>query len=640
MASSPTGASKRSGAGRRIPGELRAHLRTEGRYTSDDLRTWDSWFDNAWPTSTEEHIAFVDSVRDESNPLSGHFYIPDADPALLTDDAEAFKSRPKQTSFRSIADEIKPVELITHPGFTDKQRRAAVRQQSREEDGDLFAVQPDHIPTRVPDMRIFVYNIVLNDKREKIGEWVAARVIRAAKKGDKLKDKRGRSYQVSLSWWIAQYFDGEQLPMPLSESLFKTKVAGNGWVLDVLHDKQPPEVVPFCEKGRRAREQKQARKKPLVPNSDGDDGSAQGEEDSEVEDEDEEDEADEEDDDDEADGEDDEGQWRTGWLWCTVPSLKMSATVPLGMDVGDDTDGSEDGTSDGGDDDDGTGGDEPDDESGVADAEMEHGGTGGEDDAAPVYDIDAPFPVDYQPPSDGKNPARRLRSSLFRSVEDDEREPLLCIGEPISGGRNMCWARALAGETEGDVGDLLAVADQMSECLLNITGEEAKELADAQTDSVVRGKLRLRTLVAAGSNMASQIGFMRRNATYCWSNEHYPVGVPNILIWAHAKGRCVIVIEAKVKRKPSDPCLGFFATMYGQQTSRCITESELRQFLIKRRPQDRLVFLDSWASMQQGGGHYSHHLTAADQTHRTRTNATAQAHHDKAQTDGHGGVSA
>ena len=89
---------------------------------------------------------------------------------------------------------------------------------------------------------------------------------------------------------------------------------------------------------------------------------------------------------------------------------------------------------------------------------------------------------------------------------------------------------------EGDVGDLLAVADQMSECLLNITGEEAKELADAQTDSVVRGKLRLRTLVAAGSNMASQIGFMRRNATYCWSNEHYPVGVPNILIWAHAKG--------------------------------------------------------------------------------------------------------
>jgi hypothetical protein len=94
----------------------------------------------------------------------------------------------------------------------------------------------------------------------------------------------------------------------------------------------------------------------------------------------------------------------------------------------------------------------------------------------------------------------------------------------------MCWARALAGETEGGIGDLLAVADQMSECLLNVTDEEAKELAGAQAGSVVRGKLRMRTLVAAGSSMVPQTGFMRRNATYCWPNDHYPVGVPNILI--------------------------------------------------------------------------------------------------------------
>ena len=96
---------------------------TEGRYTPGDLRTWDSWFDNALPTSTEEHIAFVDSVRDESNPLSGHFYIPDADPALLTDDAEAFKSRPKQTSFHSIADETKPSGQKKSPLYTGNAAR-------------------------------------------------------------------------------------------------------------------------------------------------------------------------------------------------------------------------------------------------------------------------------------------------------------------------------------------------------------------------------------------------------------------------------------------------------------------------------------------------------------------------------------
>ena len=42
---------------------------------------------------------------------------------------------------------------------------------------------------------------------------------------------------------------------------------------------------------------------------------------------------------------------------------------------------------------------------------------------------------------------------------------------------------------------------------------------------------------------------------------------------------------------PSGPCDGFFATMYGQQTSRCITVSELRQFLKRRRPRMPLADL-------------------------------------------------
>ena len=82
--------------------------------------------------------------------------IPGADPALLTDDATAFIPRPKLASFLPIADEITPVDLVAHPGFTDKQRRAALREQKREEEGDLYAVQPDSIPPRVPGMHVFV----------------------------------------------------------------------------------------------------------------------------------------------------------------------------------------------------------------------------------------------------------------------------------------------------------------------------------------------------------------------------------------------------------------------------------------------------------------------------------------------------
>ena len=38
------------------------------------VRTWDAWFANALPMSTEEHIAFAGSASDESNPLGENFY--------------------------------------------------------------------------------------------------------------------------------------------------------------------------------------------------------------------------------------------------------------------------------------------------------------------------------------------------------------------------------------------------------------------------------------------------------------------------------------------------------------------------------------------------------------------------------------
>lgn len=262
----------------------------------------------------------------------------------------------------------------------------------------------------------------------------------------------------------------------------------------------------------------------------------------------------------------------------------------------------------------GGGGDDEEDEEKDADgdASVHDDGADGELDvsSAEPPGLESPFPVDYEAPLVGKNPARRLRSSLLHAVDGDDRSPLLRKGDPISGDRNMCWARALTGETMGAMGDLLEVAEQIEECMLNVTNEFAKELQSAQTDSLVRGKLRSRSLAALGSEMTRQIRFMRHNATYCWSNDHYVTGVPHILVWARLKGRCIVVLEEKVKKRQMDPCQGYYATMYGQLTSRCLTEADLKQFLVRRRPQDRLVLMESWASMSDGGGHYSHHLTA------------------------------
>ena len=144
--------------------------------------------------------------------------------------------------------------------------------------------------------------------------------------------------------------------------------------------------------------------------------------------------------------------------------------------------------------------------------------------------LESPFPIDYQAPLVKKNSARRLRPSLLQAVDGDDRAPLLRKGDPISGVRNICLARALTGETKGDMGDLLEVAEQVEEYLLNLADEFAKELQSAKTNSVVRGKLRSRTLTAIVSEMTRKIRFMRDNAEYCRSNDHYVAGVPHILV--------------------------------------------------------------------------------------------------------------
>ena len=135
----------------------------------------------------------------------------------------------------------------------------------------MYAVQPDSIPPRVPGMHVFVYNVVTDDKRAGHGEWVSARLLRPVKKGDKKRDKNGRMVQEPMGWWMCAYFDGEELPMPISDVFYKSKISGNGWVLDVHHASQPRELVPFCVKGVAARARKRARRKPLAGDSSDDD---------------------------------------------------------------------------------------------------------------------------------------------------------------------------------------------------------------------------------------------------------------------------------------------------------------------------------------------------------------------------------
>ena len=191
-AASGDGKVKRTGRGLTIPKELKAHLAGEGTFTQQVRRTWDEWFLHAWPTTADEFEMFVASVEDGTNPLSEHFVVPDADPARLKDDPALSKKR--DLSGRPVAaEEFAPIQLLTYPssdgsaGWTEKQRRAAVRDQLRAEDGDVYAIQPSTVPPRLPGMRILVWNLFSSNKRELRGQWVEARVLRAPHKGEKRK---------------------------------------------------------------------------------------------------------------------------------------------------------------------------------------------------------------------------------------------------------------------------------------------------------------------------------------------------------------------------------------------------------------------------------------------------------------------
>ena len=60
---------KRSGRGLTIAKALKAHLTAEGTYSEKVRRTWDEWFEHAWPTTAAELAVFVDSAKDGCNVL-------------------------------------------------------------------------------------------------------------------------------------------------------------------------------------------------------------------------------------------------------------------------------------------------------------------------------------------------------------------------------------------------------------------------------------------------------------------------------------------------------------------------------------------------------------------------------------------
>ena len=64
--------------------------------------------------------------------------------------------------------------------------------------------------------------------------------------------------RIPFGWWACSYFDGQELAFGLGEKLFKTKVAGNGWVLGALNKGQPEEIVLFSKpRWKRKIERKQ-----------------------------------------------------------------------------------------------------------------------------------------------------------------------------------------------------------------------------------------------------------------------------------------------------------------------------------------------------------------------------------------------
>ena len=134
MAAGKDGKTKKLGKGRTLPGELIAQFRQEGRYSSDVITEWGEWFKHAWPHSAAEHELFPASLKDGSNPLAQRFQAPDADPARLVDRAE-FINGPQLAGELTLnlllPDEVKPIELVTHPDWTENEMCAELSRNDR-----------------------------------------------------------------------------------------------------------------------------------------------------------------------------------------------------------------------------------------------------------------------------------------------------------------------------------------------------------------------------------------------------------------------------------------------------------------------------------------------------------------------------
>ena len=562
-------------------------------FTPKIMEEWDSWFEHAWPLDKAAHDSFVEKVKDGSHPLAEHFFVPRAHPDQLTDDPNAGLQRHDGPQ-PILAEEIRPIERVTHPGWTEAQMNAAVREEKRALGGDLYALQPELVPPRCAGMRIFVYNLVPDVKRVLKGTWVPATLLRAAKKGDKHEFKRGRPKPVPLAWWWARYWDGEVLPFRLAETDFKHKTAGNGWVLDVHNANQPKELLAFCQKGRRIRTHNVARRAARPFRKQTVDSEDEDEDNSEDED------ADDDDSDDGSGGEKSDGG--------------------QGSEADDDSDnGRNSGMGESNDDDDNSG-----DTGSVPRVRSMNQGR------------DAPFPV-LLPPIEGacyspseqstphhlivcvwgrpgdpakKDPARLLPPSLFL-------DGVYQLSPPISGGRHLCWARAWAGECEGSTNVLLQFAENMAECLVNVERDVAQRLSSANSGNAP-GQFTKRILGAAGNRMLGQIAFMKANPSWNWASAAYPLAFPHFVVYAYVKSICFVVVQAKTPAVGSE-AEGYFALLFGIQAPRVLNLDQLRGFMQNKRPQDACVllegFTDSVATSASGGQycHFAHHIELVPQ---------------------------
>ena len=586
---------KKMGRGRSIATDLLKHLAAQGTFKDGEVKCWKEWFQYAWPTTVDEHSEFIESVKDGTNPLASHFYVPDASASQITDDPGSAR----QSSVSKIDDtrplipeEMKPIERVTHPGYTEKAMRAFLREQQRAEEGDLYAIQPKHCPPRVPGMRVFIWNLYADGKREVNGEWVPMTLLRPSRKDDKKKNKNNKMVPVPLGWWLGSYFDDEERFLRMGDGDWKTHLSGNGWVLDVHNAAQPAVLAPYCAIGVRAKAKASSRTRRRKASSSGvcirrhpacnlyvynavvrvltdDDESDE----------------DDDDDDDGADDDMDDGD-ASGLSGSDGDDASMSSN--RGAEHEEES------------------GDLPENRSNDDNAKPGKGA----DNAENPVDEHSPFPVTVpQALTETKKCKARLLPPSILHPGEDGTAPLLVKSKLISGANLLCWARAWSGVVDGELDALLTVADEISETLTKLSKDAATVISSSQPESAIRDKLRHRLIQKAGSDMAAQTRCLRKNPSYCWDSSCYPKGVPHFLVFAREKNRCFVLIEEKPRAQKGE-LEGYFATMYGAAQPRALTLEQLNEFLVKRRPQDRLVLFENSGSMvDPSTGHFAYHLS-------------------------------